>query len=467
MPDRWAPMCLRNYIHETTDQLWADIMIEAPTFANNWVEAHTYVHRKDSEEEVEGEETWEEESKSQMEAEEAAACQGAANPPTHRAAGQQAATQQSAAQQSAAQQSPAQQTAAQQTAAHGSPPRSESRTPDQPPPLTPPPSPPPPSPPSAEAGEGLADRASGEPSEGASVARRAEAEAPATRAARVIDATAEAAPPLASPHEAMAKSHGAAMASDGAELAAGEAVMAVEARAPPRIASPKAATQAAGAASAMASRPPQGPAITSAPAITTSAAVPNGSGEWRLRLWLRQQVAKAVGGAHRARAFLLYHTLPFDNTIWGRLRSLQSVLTIAAAAFPSWRSRTLFYFALLSCLSVELDEYQLTNFILMINGAKFIHSLFLGVFGFVGFYKCSVAQPMPTCSTHGPGTAAHAHACAEGQKRPLHTPAEAIATRCPFLPHLGAAPPITLIVRCAARLSSRQRTLALFRRGRP
>ena len=75
------------------------------------------------------------------------------------------------------------------------------------------------------------------------------------------------------------------------------------------------------------------------------------------------------------RAFILYHYLPFDKTIWESLRNPYWVLLTAVTMIPTFAIRTCFFAVVLVLLvfpSSELDEYQLVNFILQFKGFQFI-----------------------------------------------------------------------------------------------
>jgi hypothetical protein len=103
------------------------------------------------------------------------------------------------------------------------------------------------------------------------------------------------------------------------------------------------------------------------------------------------------------RAHLLYNYAPFDKSIWGRLRSPTSALLLAIGSWPSWGVRCAFFAVLLAFLLVEVDEYQLMQFIMSLKGSQFVTGLFLSMEGFVIFFSCAVMALPSNCDAHGPG----------------------------------------------------------------
>ena len=103
------------------------------------------------------------------------------------------------------------------------------------------------------------------------------------------------------------------------------------------------------------------------------------------------------------RARFLYHYAPFDLSFWGRMRSPASVTLFCLSSWPSWAMRTFFFALLFSFLLVDLDEYQLMQFIMSLKGTQFITGLFLALEGFVIFFSCSVFAQPSNCDVAGPG----------------------------------------------------------------
>ena len=103
------------------------------------------------------------------------------------------------------------------------------------------------------------------------------------------------------------------------------------------------------------------------------------------------------------RRWFLYTYLPYDRTIWGRLRSPSSVALMAVAAAPYWPVRAAFFALLLLALLPELDEYQLFQFIQSLKGSQFIQGVLLALQGFGYFFRCAVLARPASCDTAGPG----------------------------------------------------------------
>ena len=87
---------------------------------------------------------------------------------------------------------------------------------------------------------------------------------------------------------------------------------------------------------------------------------------------LTSAVRSPKGAARAARAHFLYLYAPFDLSIWGRLRSPAAVALLCLSSWPSWAMRTGFFTLLLAMLIVDLDEYQLMQFIMSLKGTQFI-----------------------------------------------------------------------------------------------
>ena len=58
-----------------------------------------------------------------------------------------------------------------------------------------------------------------------------------------------------------------------------------------------------------------------------------------------------------ARASFLYAHVPYDASLWRRLRSPRSVALLGLSASPFWAMRALFFGVYLCCLLPDLDEY--------------------------------------------------------------------------------------------------------------
>lgn len=79
------------------------------------------------------------------------------------------------------------------------------------------------------------------------------------------------------------------------------------------------------------------------------------------------------------RAWLLYHYLPYDCSIWARLRSPSSLLLQFVAACPNRWIRAMFFSILLGCLLVQPEEYTLMRFILALKGTQLVLGVVLAL----------------------------------------------------------------------------------------
>jgi len=111
----------------------------------------------------------------------------------------------------------------------------------------------------------------------------------------------------------------------------------------------------------------------------------------------------------RLRAFLLYHYLPFNKTIFGKLADPVYVLLVAFTMLPLFGVRFLFFGVLLVMLLYPgpPDEYQLSNYILHFKGTQFFTSGVIMTFvGAMQQYSCYLLHDgdLKKClDNHGPG----------------------------------------------------------------
>lgn len=73
---------------------------------------------------------------------------------------------------------------------------------------------------------------------------------------------------------------------------------------------------------------------------------------------------------HRMRVFLLYHFLPFDQSVFGRLSTVRGVGLQLVASFPLLWVRAAFFSVFLGCMLVDLDEFLLMKYILLLKGSQ-------------------------------------------------------------------------------------------------
>ena len=90
---------------------------------------------------------------------------------------------------------------------------------------------------------------------------------------------------------------------------------------------------------------------------------------WRSSTFTRYLIEEvAMPVIMRARAWLLYHRLPYDMPIFAKYRNPKCVLLTLIASSTNDLVRGLFFSLYLAAISVELDEYQLIYFILVLKG---------------------------------------------------------------------------------------------------
>mmetsp|Transcript_12926 Transcript_12926/g.29348 ORF Transcript_12926/g.29348 Transcript_12926/m.29348 type:complete len:481 (+) Transcript_12926:138-1580(+) len=108
------------------------------------------------------------------------------------------------------------------------------------------------------------------------------------------------------------------------------------------------------------------------------------------------------------RAFLRYHTQPYDKSIWGTVRDpiytgflLLSCLPVSAASPLA--------FLILFLVIDKTDEYQLINYILWFKGMQFFsHGILRTILGFFLYFACVTMPRHPDqhgCENLGPGLA--------------------------------------------------------------
>ena len=110
-----------------------------------------------------------------------------------------------------------------------------------------------------------------------------------------------------------------------------------------------------------------------------------------------------AGAILRARAFLLYHYLPYDKSLWGRLRSPPSLALQLIASWPELAVRATFFAVLLLCLLYDLEENQLMKFVLALKSTQFLTGLYFALSGYFLFWRCDVFYQPGVCDSAGPG----------------------------------------------------------------
>mmetsp|Transcript_73148 Transcript_73148/g.160018 ORF Transcript_73148/g.160018 Transcript_73148/m.160018 type:complete len:542 (+) Transcript_73148:86-1711(+) len=106
------------------------------------------------------------------------------------------------------------------------------------------------------------------------------------------------------------------------------------------------------------------------------------------------------------RAFVLYHMMPFDRSIFGQVKDpIFWVFTIVSLV-PSYGIRVMFFALILFLIILgrPADEYQLTLYIIGFKGSQFISSGILqATIAAVRYYMCVHPGGTHTCDVDGPG----------------------------------------------------------------
>ena len=101
------------------------------------------------------------------------------------------------------------------------------------------------------------------------------------------------------------------------------------------------------------------------------------------------------------RAFILYHTLPYNLSIWQKIRDPWFYVFALIAAFPRYGVQQI-WFLLLWLMKDKGDEFQLASFILQFKGLQFITiGLLSSLIGAAQYAYCASSFE-PTCDVNGP-----------------------------------------------------------------
>jgi len=105
------------------------------------------------------------------------------------------------------------------------------------------------------------------------------------------------------------------------------------------------------------------------------------------------------------RAFVLYHFLPFDKSIFGCIKDPVFCILFLLSLVPD--VRVCLYLAILILFAVPgpLDEYQLVQYIMAFKGTQFLCSgVALALSGGIQYYLCVEDDEHHSCATRGPGS---------------------------------------------------------------
>mmetsp|Transcript_121251 Transcript_121251/g.350152 ORF Transcript_121251/g.350152 Transcript_121251/m.350152 type:complete len:512 (+) Transcript_121251:79-1614(+) len=107
------------------------------------------------------------------------------------------------------------------------------------------------------------------------------------------------------------------------------------------------------------------------------------------------------------RAWVLYHTLPFDKSIFGSVKDATYWLLASFSMIPAVR---ILYYAMTLFLIYypgQPDEYQLVQFILQLKATQFLSSgIGLAFLGGLQYFMC-VRKDGHSCDEYGPGASMH------------------------------------------------------------
>ena len=121
-------------------------------------------------------------------------------------------------------------------------------------------------------------------------------------------------------------------------------------------------------------------------------------------LW--REIFKALLLPHirAVRAFILYWRLPYDLTIWSKIRDPWFYVMTYIGASPDVMVRGGFFTIYLACIATELEEFQVMRFILGLKGSQFISGIIKTVILCFKFWNCSViTTELNGCEIGGPG----------------------------------------------------------------
>ena len=109
-----------------------------------------------------------------------------------------------------------------------------------------------------------------------------------------------------------------------------------------------------------------------------------------------------------ARAFLLYHRVPYDKTLFAKLRTWQYFVIVMIASSTHNLVRGAFFTLYLLAIARELEENQLVRFIMALKGFQFVSGLVGLVEVCFTFWQCTVifahGEAGHACEIYGPGT---------------------------------------------------------------
>jgi hypothetical protein len=104
------------------------------------------------------------------------------------------------------------------------------------------------------------------------------------------------------------------------------------------------------------------------------------------------------------RAYILYHFLPFDKSLFGCFRDPAFLIFTVISMLPGLR---VIFFVILLILLIcpgPPDEFQLVQYIMMFKGTQFLSSgILMALYGGILYYKCVHRNGIHTCHSDGPG----------------------------------------------------------------
>eukprot|EP00929_Paragymnodinium_shiwhaense_P038439 TRINITY_DN20302_c0_g1_i2.p1 TRINITY_DN20302_c0_g1~~TRINITY_DN20302_c0_g1_i2.p1 ORF type:complete len:433 (-),score=80.26 TRINITY_DN20302_c0_g1_i2:566-1864(-) len=102
------------------------------------------------------------------------------------------------------------------------------------------------------------------------------------------------------------------------------------------------------------------------------------------------------------RAYFRYHLMPFDKSVWGKLRDPFWVIWLVISLVPVLGMTQMLYFVVFLFID-KSDEFQLIQFILQFKGTQFIsQGLIRTIIGYFAFVHCTSLKDKPDCTAGGP-----------------------------------------------------------------
>ena len=126
------------------------------------------------------------------------------------------------------------------------------------------------------------------------------------------------------------------------------------------------------------------------------------------RSWARRACGALGGTVRGLRVWLLYHFMPYDKTIFGRLSSGPGVILLLIASLPVIWLRCTFFTILLAAMLPELDQFLMIKFIVILKGSQAAFGVLSITVMAARLWACAIATVTPICDRIAPGGGSHA-----------------------------------------------------------